>query len=149
MALKLDKSQIYMELMKIKEWIFLDLWIVDTWWNFYHYNIELRFFLFVFVWVFRSTREFYTHMETSLLPVKGCKFDLRSALMAIEQWGFLSVPHLLINGASVYNSHLRGPVTLTPIAEFLAVELSLLDLRLRSVAAGIRTPNLPHARWTL
>ena len=26
---------------------------------------------------------------------------------------------------SVYNGHLRGPVTLTPIAERLAVELSL------------------------
>ena len=45
--------------------------------------------------------------------------------MAIEQWGFLSVPHLLWHGASVYNGHLWGPVTLTPIAERLAVELSL------------------------
>ena len=27
--------------------------------------------------------------------------------------------------ASVYNGHLRGPVTLTPITERLAVELSL------------------------
>ena len=44
---------------------------------------------------------------------------LCSALMAIEHWGFFSVPHLLWNGASVYNSHLWGPVTLTPIAEHL------------------------------
>ena len=48
-------------------------------------------------------------------------------LVAIEQWGFFSVPHLLWHGASVYmyNGHLRGPVTLAPIAERLAVELSL------------------------
>ena len=45
--------------------------------------------------------------------------------MAIEQWGFFSVPHLLWHGASVYNGQLRGPVTLAPIAERLAVELSL------------------------
>ena len=61
----------------------------------------------------------------SLKWLKVSNFDLCSALMAIEQWGFLSVPHLLWHGASVYNGHLRGPVTLTPIAERLAVELSL------------------------
>ena len=35
--------------------------------------------------VYCPSREFFTHMETSSLPVKGCKFDLCSALMAIEQ----------------------------------------------------------------
>ena len=45
--------------------------------------------------------------------------------MAIEQWEFFNVPHLLGHEASVYNGHLRGPVTLTSIAERLAVELSL------------------------
>ena len=52
-------------------------------------------------------------------------FDLCSVLMAIEQRGFFSVPHLLWHGASYYNCYLRGSVTLTPIAECLAVELSL------------------------
>ena len=57
------------------------------------------------------------------------KFDLCSALMAIEQWGFFSMslrnmPHLLWHGISVYNGHLSGPVTLTPITERLVVELS-------------------------
>ena len=33
--------------------------------------------------------------------------------------------HLLCHGTSVDNGHLRGPLTLTPIAEHLAVELSL------------------------
>ena len=37
-------------------------------------------------------------------------------------------------------------MTLTPIAERLAVEQSLPFLRLRSLAAGTRIPNPPHAR---
>ena len=90
----------------------------------------------------RSTREFFTHMETSPLPVK----DLCSALMAIEQWGFFSVP--LWHGPSAYKGLLRGPVTFTPVAESLAVELSI-PVRLRSVAAGIWTPNLLLAGPTL
>ena len=43
-----------------------------------------------------------------------------------------------------YNGHLRGPVTLIPVAERLAVELSLHVLK--SVVAGIWTSILPHAR---
>ena len=38
-------------------------------------------------------------------------FDLYPALMAIEQLGFFSVPHLLWHGASVYDGYLRRPVT--------------------------------------
>ena len=45
--------------------------------------------------------------------------------MAIEQWGFFSVQRLQWHRTSVYNGHSRGPVTLTPIAEHLAVEMSL------------------------
>ena len=56
---------------------------------------------------------------------RAANFDLCSALMAIEQWGFFCVPHLLWHGESVYNGHLRGPVSLTPTAERSAVELSL------------------------
>ena len=56
---------------------------------------------------------------------RAANLDLCSALMAFEQWGFFSVPHLLWHGASVYNGHLRGLVTLTPITERLAVKLSL------------------------
>ena len=76
--------------------------------------------------VYRSAQNFFTHMETSQLPVKGCKFKfLCSALVAIDQWEFFNVPHLLWHGPTLYNGHLRGPVTLTPVAERLAVELSL------------------------
>ena len=49
--------------------------------------------------------------------------DLCTALMAIKQWGFFSVPHLLWHGISVHNGHLRRPVTLTPYSEPSAVEL--------------------------
>ena len=35
------------------------------------------------------------------------------------------MPHLTRHGTSAHKSHLRGPVTLAPIAERLAVELSL------------------------
>ena len=56
---------------------------------------------------------------------RAANFDLCSALMAFEQWEFLSVPHLLWHGASVYNGQFRGPLTLTPNAERLAVELCL------------------------
>ena len=60
-----------------------------------------------------------------LFGVYAANFDLCSALMAIEQCGFFNMPHLLRHGVSIYNSHLREPVTLTSIAERLAVELSL------------------------
>ena len=56
---------------------------------------------------------------------RAANFDVCLELMNIEQWGFFSVPHLLWHGASNYNGHLRGPVTLIPFAERLAVELSL------------------------
>ena len=59
---------------------------------------------------------------------RAANFDLCSALMAIEQWGFFNVPHLLRHGPTVYNGHPWGPVTLTPVAECLAVELSLAVL---------------------
>ena len=47
---------------------------------------------------------------------RAANFDLCSALMANEQWEFFGIPHLPC-GAFVYNDHLRGPLTLTPITE--------------------------------
>ena len=63
--------------------------------------------------------------------------------------GYWAVSHLLRYGASVYIGHLWGPVTFTPVAERLALELSLPFLQLRSVAAWIRTLNLSLAQGTL
>ena len=118
---------------------------------FYFLNINFSNNLLVCLFeVFRPTREFFTHMETSPLPVKGCKFWPMLGTHGHWAGGFFSVPHLMWHGSSVYNGHFWGLVTLTPIAERLAVELLLyVWLWLRSVAAGIGTPNLPHARRTL
>ena len=43
--------------------------------------------------------------------------DLCSTLMATEQWRLFSVQPLLWLRTSVYNGHVRGPVTLTPVAK--------------------------------
>ena len=50
-------------------------------------------------------------------------FYLYSSLTAMEQRGSLNMPTL-------YNDHLRGPVTLPPVAERLAVGLSLPVLKI-------------------
>ena len=80
---------------------------------------------------------------------RAANFDLCSALMAIEQWGFFNVPHPLRHGPTVYNGHLRGSVTLTSNAERLVVELSLPGLSRsgiepRSPACEANTLPLRH-----
>ena len=83
--------------------------------------------VFLFVWGFSShLRIFHLYGDVTIAPEDLQKFDICSAFMAIEQWGFLCEPHLLWHGASVYNGDLQGPVTLTPIAERLAVSLPVL-----------------------
>ena len=54
---------------------------------------------------------------------RAVNFDLCSAILAIEQWGLFNVPHLLWHGPNLYmyNDHFRGPMTLKPVAELLAV----------------------------
>ena len=102
--------------------------------------------LFCFVCMFKHfgpTREFFTHWRRHHCRWKAAKFDLCSALMAIEQWGFFRVPHLLWHGVSedTWHSHLLPSIR--------PWSCHYLFLRLRSVAAGIRASNLPHARRTL
>ena len=67
----------------------------------------------------------FTHLRRQHYRWRAVNFDLCSALMANEQWQVFSVPHLLWHGASIYNGHLWGLMTLTPVSERLAVELSL------------------------
>ena len=81
--------------------------------------------------------EFFAPLENFSLIWRGhhwrCRatnFDPCSALMAIEQWGLFSVPHLLWHRASVCYGHLWWRVTLMPNAVRLAVELSLPVLKL-------------------
>ena len=77
-----------------------------------------------FVWALLS-QNFSLIWRRQYYRWKAANFDLCSAFMAFEQWGFFSLPHLLRQGASFYNGHLWAPVTLPPIAKCLAVELSL------------------------
>ena len=71
--------------------------------------------LYLFV---RPTREFFTHGDVTHGGLQRGTYD---------HWAVrvFSVPHLLWHRASVYTDHLRWPVTLTPIAERLSVELLL------------------------
>ena len=100
--------------------------------------------------VLRSTQEFFTHIGTSLLSLKGFVIMTytRHSWPLSSKGSLISVPHLLWHGASVDNGHLRGHVTLTPVAERLysgAVTICYYD---RSVAPAIRTLNFPLARRT-
>ena len=45
--------------------------------------------------------------------------------MAIDKWGFFSVPNVVWYRASVYNGHIGGSATITTIAERFEVELPL------------------------
>ena len=91
----------------------MTLWsrIMDCWWRL------IRFF--------HPSREFFTHMETSPLPVINCK--VWPMFGAYGHWAvtFFSVPHLLWHGASLCNGHLWGSLTLTPVPEHLSVDMSL------------------------
>ena len=93
-----------------------------------------------FFWVYGPTREFFTHMETPPLPVKGCKFNLFSA-------------HLLWNGASVYNGHLRGLVTYCRAFGSWAVTVCFYDLGLSRLGfehstSACRAISLTHCATT-
>ena len=76
------------------------------------------------IWCLNRTLWFYVPFENFLIiwrwhhyRWRASYFELYSALVVIEQGGFLSVSHLLWHGVSIYNGYLRGPVTLTPVAE--------------------------------
>ena len=51
------------------------------------------------------------------------------------------MPHFLWHGASVNNGNLRGPVTLTPIAERLEVEISVSVFDLGLSRLGFEHPT--------
>ena len=112
-----------------------------------HYHVFLC-FVCMFLWGLSIHSRLLTHIwRRHHYRWRAANFDLCSALMAIEQWGFLSVPHLLWYGTSVYDGHLRarGPMTPKSLAERLAVELWLPFLRLRSM---VTTRFLPKTSKT-
>ena len=102
--------------------------------------------LFCFVWFFVPLEKFpliWRRRQHCLWSAEN--FDFCSAPMAVKQWGFFSVPHLLWHGVSIYNGHLWEPVTLTPIAERLAMEPSLPGLN----GLGLSRLGFEHAAFRL
>ena len=91
------------------------------------HNVELKVSLFVCLFgVFCLTWGNFFHSFGDVNIVgEGLQFLPMLGTYGHWAWGFFSVSHLLWHGPSVYNGHLRGPVTPTPNAERLAVELSL------------------------
>ena len=79
-------------------------------------NILSGHYLFVCLEFFLPLENFSLIWRRHHCRWRAANFNLCLALMAIEQWGFLGVPHLLWHGASVYNCYLRRSVTLTRLA---------------------------------
>ena len=107
------------------------------WWT---YNKRIV-FVCLFVWSLSSHSKCFTHMEK---PVKGCKFA--SMLGTHGHWA-LNVPYLLWHWPTLYNCHLWGPVTLTPVAERLEIELSKPIYTTRVCRYQGSNPDIQHARW--
>ena len=97
-----------------------------TWLKYCRYGVKL--------YPINQSIQSYHDMITSLLQGLVC-----SALVDSEQQGFYTWPRLLWQG------HFWGLVIYTPVVERLTVPV----LWLRSVATGIWTPDLLHARQTL
>ena len=78
-------------------------------------------FVCLFVWGLLS----YLGIFRSFGDVTIVGEGLQILTYAGHLWPLSSESSLTCHGESVYNGHFRGPVTLTPIAELLAEELSL------------------------
>ena len=106
--------------------------------------------VWLFFGVYRPTREFFTDMETSPLPVKGCKFW--PMLGTHGHWAvrFFSMPHLLWHGASVYNkwSSSRTRDTLTYCRAFDS-GTCFYDLGLSWPVIEPRSPAQEYQCWRL
>ena len=108
----------------------------------------------MFVWGFSSHYNFslIRTTETSPLAIEDLQIltYAQNLLLVIEQWGLFSVPHLLWHGESVYNSHLRGPVTFTPSISNGAVTTCFYDLRLSQLGhSACETYALTHCTTAL
>ena len=107
---------------------------------------KLIYFLFVCLGFFVLLENFSLIWRGHHWRWRSANFDLCLALMAIEHWGSLNVPHLLWHVPTLYNSHLRWPVTITPVAEHLAVEMPLTVLTNKACTDMGFEPHLLHAR---
>ena len=97
--------------------------------------------------VFRPTNNFSFIWRRHHYLLRAVNFDLCSALAfgAFEQRRFFSVLYLLWNGTSIYMIIFDDPWH----SHLLTSVWHYLFERPRSVAAGIRTPNIPLAWRTL
>ena len=102
-------------------------------------------------WEFRSTRKSVTHMEAPIMPtgerLQILPFTRHSWLLssggslACHTYCDMGHPFILVFSEDPWHSHLLPSVW--------QCSCCYLFERLRSVAAGIRTTNLPLAGWTL
>ena len=96
---------------------------------------------------FRPTQECFTHIYIRHhTRRRTAKFELFSALIAIEQWAYhtycdTGYPFIMVISEVPWNSHLLPSVW--------QWSFHYLFLRLGSVAAGIPTPNFPLAKALL
>ena len=108
-------------------------------------NIEF----FCFFMVFCLSREFFDHIETSPLPVKGCTFWFLRHSRPFSSEGYLAChtlcdtgdPIIMVISEDPWHSHLLPTVQ--------QWSWHYLFYWLKSVVAGIRTQNLPLVGPTL
>ena len=103
--------------------------------------LQMAICLFVYFGLFVPLENLLLIWRSHHYRWSATNFDLCSALMPIEQWGFFSMPHLLWHGASIYNGHHRGPVTLNQLPSVEQVSCHYLFLRLMSVAWDSNTQS--------
>ena len=108
------------------------------------FNLKGLHGLFMFVWGIDVPLEnFPLIWKRHRYQWKASNFNIYLALMATEQWMFLSVPHFMCHGEFIYNGYLQNRVHDTRICcrafGIGAITILILYLRLRSVATGDRT----------
>ena len=104
------------------------------------YSVVILFVLFVCVEFIVPLENFSLVWRRHHCRWRAVNFDLCLVLMAIEQWGFFNVPHPLRHVPTIYNGHLRRPVTLTPNTSVWQWSCHYLFLRLGSVVTRDWTP---------
>ena len=106
-------------------------------------NIEEERHTCLFDWVFYvPLRTFHSYGVVRITGEGQQIFYLCSPRMAIEQWGFFSVPELLWHPFIMVISEAPWHSQLLPSVWHWSCHY--LFLRIRSTGAGIRTPNLIH-----
>ena len=111
----------------MKNIVFLVFSYLFRYQNLYYEYIELRIVLLNIYWFkhLYGCLHILSHLKNvHFYGYLTITFEMLHNL-TIEQWEFFGVPHLLWQATSAYNGHLRETVTLKPVEERLAVELSL------------------------